>query len=183
MKKIFVLILFTIIFTFGLFGCTLPNLSVPNLPDPNTNLEFWIAENVDNVNFSNYQMKFRIMGGGRVYYGTGYVPTLDENGHKVDPEHCVFYTLTFYPDYSDEQIHITMIEITDPVIEFYGLSLNSPKKEIRKTMGDKLGFAIEESSDDTLIARKGKYTFSFSSRYICISVDVTNVTGIIFSDV
>ena len=67
MKK--VLIIFLMILTFGLYGC-----SKNELPDPNTNLEFWITENVDDVDWSNYQMKYGMMG-GNMYYGTGYVPT------------------------------------------------------------------------------------------------------------
>ena len=55
MKK--VLIIFLMILTFGLYGC-----SKNELPDPNTNLEFWITENVDDVDWSNYQMKYGMMG-------------------------------------------------------------------------------------------------------------------------
>ena len=40
-------------------------------------------------------------------------------------KHCVIYTVTSYPDYSDYAQHITHIYITDPAIEFYGLSRNS----------------------------------------------------------
>jgi len=82
------------------------------LSELNTNLEFWIAENVDDVDFLNYQMKYGMMG-GKMYYGTGYVPTLDEYNQQVDPEQCVIYTVTSYPDYVNKTQHITRIEITD----------------------------------------------------------------------
>ena len=61
----------------SLVGCS-PN----KLAKPETNLEFWIAENVDDVDFSKYQEKYRygFMGSGRQYYGTGYTPATDENG-------------------------------------------------------------------------------------------------------
>ena len=95
-----------------------------NLSQPITNLEFWIAENVDDVDFSKYQIKYGMMGGTE-YYGTGYVPTVDEYGQQVDPEHCVIYTVTSYPDYANKEQHITHIYITDPQIEFYGITLNS----------------------------------------------------------
>ena len=71
------------------------------------------------------------MFGGNMYYGTGYVPTLDENEQQVDPEHCVIYTVTSYPDYMNKAQHITRIEITDPEIELYGLSINSSKEDIK----------------------------------------------------
>ena len=49
------------------------------LPELNTNLEFWIAESVDSVDFSKLQEKYGMLG-CREYYGTGYVPTIDEEG-------------------------------------------------------------------------------------------------------
>ena len=73
-----------------------PNDDINDLSQPLTNLEFWIAQNVDNVDWSKYQEKYGIMG-GREFYGTGYAPTLDEWGQQVDPEHCVIYTVTSYP--------------------------------------------------------------------------------------
>ena len=79
---------------------------------PVTNLEFWIGENVDEVDFSGFQEKYGLFG-GREYYGTDYVPTFDEDGMTIDPEHCVIYTVTSYPDYSSNEQHITGITITD----------------------------------------------------------------------
>ena len=171
MKKL--LLFFLMILTLGLFGC-----SKNQLLEPNTNLEFWIAENVDDVDFSNYQMKYGMFG-GNMYYGTEYVPTLDEYNQQVDPEQCVIYTVTSYPDYINKAQHITRIEITDPSIEFYGLSLSSTNEEIMETMGN-MEFVFQELGGDTLVAKKGKYTFSFSPEIITIRVNVTNRTGIIF---
>ncbi|MBQ8413718.1 MAG: hypothetical protein IJX58_00540 [Clostridia bacterium] len=85
MKKIATLLL-CIVVLLTLVGC-----SSKKLEKPETNLEFWIGENVDDVDFSNYQMKYGMFG-GNMYYGTGYVPTLDENEQQVDPEHCVIVT-------------------------------------------------------------------------------------------
>ena len=62
------------------------------VPRPDTNLEFWICDNVETVDFSDYQEKFGLMG-GREYYGSGYIPTTNENGEQIDPEHCVIYTV------------------------------------------------------------------------------------------
>ena len=59
---------------------------------PVTNLEFWIRDKVNETSFSGYQEKGGLFG-GREFYGTGYVPTLDGN-RQVDPEHCVIYTVT-----------------------------------------------------------------------------------------
>ena len=106
--------------------------------------------------------------------------TLDENGQQVDPEHCVLFTVTSYPDYSSKSQHITYISITDPKIEVYGLTINSTQKEIRYQMEEKSGYTIEELGGNTLVARKGDYTFSFSPNEITLRVNVTNKQGIIF---
>ena len=44
-----------------------------------SSLEFWLTENVDDVDFSKYQRRYGLYGGWE-YYGTGYVPTESENG-------------------------------------------------------------------------------------------------------
>ena len=173
MKKIVTLLLCIVVLLI-LVGC-----SSNKLEKPETNLEFWIGENVDDVDFSNYQMKYGMFG-GNMYYGTGYVPTLDENEQQVDPEHCVIYTVTSYPDYMNKAQHITGIEITDPEIEFYGLSINSSKEDIKNVMEEQ-GFTVIEG-EYGITAEKGKFTFDFNKRYNCITirVEVTNRFGILF---
>lgn len=145
---------------------------------PATNLEFWIAENVDTVDFSKLQEKYGMFG-GREYYGTGYVPTVDENGQQVDPEHCVIYTVTSYPDYSDKEQHITGIYITDPNVEFYGITLQSSIQEFMALIKQQ-GFDITEHSDSFVKAKMGKIWVTFTAECIRIGVEVTNNQGIIF---
>ncbi len=147
------------------------------LSRPETNLEFWIAENVKNVDFSQYQEKYGLMG-GREYYGSGYVPLMNEYGEQTDPKHCVIYTVTAYPDYFSNQSHVTRIWITDPSIEVYGLTLDSTLEEIEHTMKSK-GFRIKYTAGG-LVARKGKFSLDFSEKYIHIKVKVTNVFGVQF---
>ena len=173
MKKITILLLCVIVLI-TIVGC-----SSNKLEKPQTNLEFWIAENVDDVDFSSYQMKYGMFG-GNMYYGTGYVPTLDENEQQVDPEHCVIYTVTSYPDYMNKAQHITRIEITDPEIELYGLSINSSKEDIRNVMEEQ-GFTVIEA-EYGITAEKGKFTFVFNKRSnsIAIRVEVTNCLDIVF---
>ena len=177
MKKLLVLVLVVVALLCCLVGCNQDDIN--DLSEPPSNLEFWIAENVDDVDFSKYQIKYGMMGGTE-YYGTGYVPTIDEEGQQVDPEHCVLFTVTSYPDYSSKSQHITYISITDPSIEVYGLTINSSQEDIRYQLEVKNGFSIEELGGNTLVARKGDYTFSFSPTEITIRVKVTNKQGIIF---
>ncbi len=140
-------------------------------------LEFWIAENVDDFDFSGHQQKYGIMG-GREYYGIGYVPTIDENGQQVDPEHCVIYTVTNYPDYSNNSRHVTRIEITDPDVRVYGLSISSTAEEIKSVMTAE-GFTVTESGT-ALRAEKDNFRFTFSRDAITIYAEVTNHFGIVY---
>ena len=139
---------------------------------PVTNLEFWIGDNVDDVDFSGYEIKPGLFG-GREYYGTGYVPTITGKGKQTDPEHCVIYTITAYPDYSSNKSHITGITITDPAIEFYGISLNSSHKEF-ETLMKKQGFKITNTGVSNHTAEKGKYSVIFTKECIRIRVKVSN---------
>ncbi len=148
-----------------------------HLNEPDHNLEFWIAEDVNDFDFSGYQQRYGIMG-GREYYGTGYVPTLDEDGQQVDPEHCVVYTVTNYPDYSNNSLHITRITITDPAVTVYGLSLSSSVEEIKNTMTAE-GFTVTESGT-SIRAEKDNFRFTFSNDAITINAEVTNRFGIVY---
>lgn len=185
MKKILALFLVLILIV-SLSACDneqLPNNNNQqtqnnNLSQPVTNLEFWIAENVDDVDFSKYQIKNGRMG-GTDYYGTGYVPTVDEYGQQVDPEHCVIYTVTSYPDYANKEQHITHIYITDPKIEFYGITLNSSFEDFEYYIQNQ-GFEITHSNENSRTAEKGKYSVTITKEWIRIRVEVENKDGIEF---
>jgi hypothetical protein len=168
MKKFIILIISAILL---LSSCTSHPI------EPEHDLEFWITQNVDDFDFSSHQPKYGIMGGWE-YYGTGYVPTLDENGQQVDPEHCVIYTVTNYPDYSSNSLCVTRITITDPAVKVYGLSMTSTPEEIRSNM-TAAGFTVTESGT-ALKAEKDNLRFTFSMDAIIVSAEVTNRLGIVF---
>ena len=168
MKKFIILLISAILL---LSSCTSHPI------EPEHDLEFWITQDVDDFDFSSYQPKYGIMGGWE-YYGTGYVPTLDENGQQVDPEHCVIYTVTNYPDYSSNSLCITRITITDPAVKVYGLSMTSTHEDIRSTMTAE-GFTVTESGT-ALKAEKDNLLFTFSNDSITVSAEVTNLFGIIY---
>lgn len=148
------------------------------LPWPVTTLEFWISENVDSVDFSEYQEKSGMLG-GHEYYGKGYAPTVDEYGQQVDPEHCVRYTVTSYPDYSDKEQHVTGIYITDPQISFYGISLDTSFEDFERLIKNQ-GFEITDSNENYRTASKGKYSITITKEHIVIRVHVENRYGIVF---
>jgi len=168
MKKFIILLISVILL---LPSCT------PRTIEPEHDLEFWITQDVNDFDFSSYQPKYGIMGGWE-YYGTGYVPTLGEDGQQIDPEHCVIYTVTNYPDYSSNSLCITRITVTDPAVTLYGLSLSSTADEIRSVMESE-GFTVTESGT-AIKAEKDNLRFTFSKDSITVSAEVTNHFGIIY---
>ena len=136
MKKVLVL-LTALVYLFSLIGCY---VRIPE--NPETDLEFWIQENMDGFDFSGMRERYGIMG-GREYYGSGYFPTVNENGEQIDPDECVIYTITSYPDYSDNEQHITRITITDPAVNIYGLCAASSLEEF-DALFESLDYEIEE---------------------------------------
>lgn len=173
MKKILTFLLFFCV-CFGMTSCSQSKLERPT----DTNLEFWIAENVDEVNFSKYQIKYGMFGGA-AYYGLNYSPTLNENGEQVDPVYCVIYTVTAYPDYCNREKHVTSISITDPSVNVYGLTVESSLEEFDSVMGDK-GFTIDKVNENYHRAVRGKFVFSMSEGELLLSVKVSNRFGIEF---
>ena len=170
--KRFILIFLAVILCLPAFSSCGKRLS-----EPEHDLEFWIGENVDGFDFSEYQPKYGIMGGFE-YYGRGYVPTLAEDGWQIDPEHCVIYTLTNYPDYSSYSLCVTRIEITDPAVRVYGLSLSSTVDDIRSTMASE-GFTVT-GTDASIKAEKDNFRFIFTKDSIRITAEVTNHFGIVY---
>ena len=164
----------TIFLTFILFGCG-KNI----IERPETNLEFWICDNADNIDFSGYQERYGLWG-GREYYGSGYAPSLDENGQQIDPEKCVIYTVTSYPDYSSKTHHITNIAITDPEVNVYGLTVNSSEDEIKTSMLNNGFKLVNEGFPQVKSFRKGDVFIRFTNSFIQITVEVSNKHGIVF---
>lgn len=148
-----------------------------DVPSPETNLEFWICDNVDGFDFSEYQPRFGLMG-GQEYYGKGYVPTIDENGMQIDPAHCVIYTVTAYPDYASGKSHITRITITDPAIHIWGLTVDASSTDIMTVM-EQNGFR-HSTTDFGLTYTRGDISIRFSKGCITVSAEVTNIFGIQF---
>ena len=170
--KRFILIFLAVILCLPAFSSCGKRLS-----EPEHDLEFWIGENVDGFDFSGHEAKYGIMGGFE-YYGRGYAPTIDEDGWQINPEHCVIYTLTNYPDYSSNSLCVTRIEITDPAVRVYGLSLSSTVDDIRSTMTSE-GFTVT-GTDASIKAEKDNFRFIFAKDSIRITAEVTNHFGIIY---
>ena len=146
------------------------------LPNPHTYLEFWIVERVKKGDFKDCSPKYGMFGGDQ-YYGSEYIPEITEGNMQIDPEYCVIYTVTAYPDYMFNNRFVTGIYITDPKIEIYGLTINSSKVDIIKTLKKK-GFIIKEGNG--VIAKRGKFTINFYDNSISIRAEKSNIMGIQF---
>lgn len=179
MKK-FLLCIFAIL-SITLCVCAGCSGRIPEKP-ADTSLEFWIAEDVSSVDFSDYYARAGVFGAYE-YYGKGYSPAeILEGNLDILPQHYVLYTVGGYPDTSDDWNYITRIQITDPEVQVYGMTCDTRLDEFDKTM-QKLGYKISENSAGTLhTATMGKVSLSLFSNgeqnSMSISVKVTNRRGI-----
>lgn len=165
---------------------------LPEKPD-DADLEFWIAEDVSNVDFSEY---YEIIGwfGAREFYGKGYAPAaVNEDNFAIDPRHYVKYLVTAYPDYSDGGQYVTRIEITDPSVTVYGINCESAFDEFDEAM-EKHGYEVTHSADVTATGNAkltlhtadlgGKAWINLiensSERKLVIGVEVSNKNNIVY---
>mgnify|MGYP003300951941 CR=1 FL=1 len=168
MKKLLVLSL--ILCLLCLTSCTVPS------KDPNTNLEFWITENVADYDFSSYI--YIPSFGGCSYVNSKYKVVYDENNIPTFPEYYVEYSVGAYPDYSSALNYITHITIQDPEIHVYGITINTSIEEAASILKNN-GYKVELNDSNTyLSAEYGKCTITKGQYSIDIRVDVTNKFGI-----
>ena len=181
MKKTICLLIAILLFVIitGCGGNADAETGSSDAPNTEKSLEFQICENVDDVDFSKYVQRYGLVG-GREYYGTGYYPTMDENGQQIDPEKCVIYTVTSYPDYADNTRCITGITITDPDVTVYGLSIDSPEETIKSVMKSNGFELVDTGSQYSVSFGKDDVTFVFSEGRISIIAKVTNKNNIVF---
>ncbi len=147
-------------------------------PKPaDTALEFWITQDMKNVDLSSHE---EIEGwiGAREYYGKGY---------GSDSEYHVKYLITAYPDYADGGAYVTEITVTDPAVSVYGLTVTSSAEEFKEVFGG-MDFALtEEQRGAQLVHTAKKHGISFSLYTakdtqslpaLVITADVTNKENI-----
>lgn len=172
MKKIISMFILSMVFI--LMGCTNGNyLEKPE----NTNLSFWITDRVEKGALEN--CTFLPGGFGcNIYLDERYESITDEEGWRMAPLIHVTYTFSGYPDSSNEYA-VTHIQITDPAICVYGLTMTSSEEEIASVM---LGEHFKENVSDTgqKYYQKKNITFQFSNLSIRINASTTNKKGIVY---
>lgn len=178
--------LLVLLLCLGLTGCgsTAPageaeTPYVPPRPEDGA-LEFWIADSVDGVDWSGHDPVPGWFGAWE-YLGKGYHTVKDEAGRMdVRPDIYVTYVITRYPDYSSPGSAVTQIEITDPAVTLYGLTVNSPLEAWDAVMRE-MGYEITSSANGVAHwAEKDGFHFAYGGGIIRIRADVANEQGIIF---
>lgn len=168
MKKILKIIV-PLIALIGLSSCDLFTYYLPKPDD--TNLELWITEKITSDKLENLTL-VPGMFGGDVYLGSAY--SIKEDGMLSPlPQIYVAYHITGYPDTTSQDKAVTRIEITDPEITFYGITLNSETKQIETAMKNEK-FDVSYNEQGYLNASKKSVNFVFYKNSIRITATVTN---------
>ena len=152
-----------------------------------TTLEFWITENVKDQDWTGHDEIYGWMG-AREFLGSAYKKNADADGSDQHPEHYVSYVITAWPDYADGGQFVTRIDITDPNVSVYGLTVSSSIEEYDAVFR-KMGYVIsvEERGVNTVFtATRAGITFELCIRpdgltpSLAIKAEVTNREGIVF---
>ena len=163
-------------------GCSRNNGSGGSLylsKPKDTNLEFWITQRVTTKDMLDKGCTILPGYMGGVEYLDSRYTADTSSGIPTAPETHVTYLVTGYPDTLDKSA-ITQIEITDPIITVYGLTLNSTDQEITQKAARIANSITYESVDDEhkITFTIKQCSFSFMSDKILISVPVTNNSGV-----
>lgn len=147
-------------------------------PKPeDTTLEFWICDDGAQVNWSDHDEITGWMGAWE-FLGKDY--HVGAQGER--PPMCVSYLLTAWPDYADGGRYITTIEITDPAVSVYGLTVESKPVEFEQVMTS-MGYKVESVDDNLQRATRDGFTFSLyrgNTSEFRITAEVSNREGIVF---
>lgn len=142
-----------------------------------TALEFWICDDGSLVDWSGYEEITGWMG-AQEFLGKDY----HMNGRGERPHLRMSYILTAWPDYADGGRYVTAIEITDPAVSVYGLTVGSSPEEFEQVMMS-MGYEVEALDDGFQRAVRDGFTFSIyrgGTPELRISAEVTNREGIVF---
>lgn len=186
-KRILLMLIIAVQFCFT--SCSPP----PAAPDKNaygeTTLEFWITEDVKDVDWSAHDEIYGWMG-AREFLGSDYKKIAAEDGAQTKPEHHVSYIITAYPDYADGGQFVTTITITDPAVKVYGLTVHSSFGEFDGVF-ETLGYDLSDGDGAIPARRATKDGITFllqrptEDNLDCvptlkIRAEVSNKSGIVF---
>ena len=166
----------------SLLLCACVNTEPSNISDfvmpHDTDLEFWITQRVSLEEMTAKGCTYLPGWMGADEYLDSRYEADNSGSMAIAPDIHVTYLVTGYPDTLDDPA-ITRIEITDPSIKVYGLSMGSTEDEIRNKMNGIADAFVNDAEDEdrfTFVVRN--CSFVFASESIMISVPVTNNSGV-----
>ncbi len=172
---VLLVVLIVMIWTVMFFTKSEQPYSPPKPED--TNLEFWICDDVSLVDWNGHDEITGWMGAWE-FLGKDY--RRSKTGGR--PYVRVSYILTAWPDYADGGQYVTTIEITDPAVSVYGLTVESEPAEFERVM-ESMGYKVETVDDNFQRAVRDRFTFSLyrdDTPEFIISAEVSNREGIVF---
>lgn len=142
-----------------------------------TALEFWICDDVSSIDWSGHDEITGWMG-AQEFLGKDY--HMSTQGER--PNVRVSYLLTAWPDYADGGQYVTTIEITDPAVSVYGLTVESEPTEFERVMMS-MEYKVELADNSIQRAVRDGFTFTIyrgdTPKFI-ISAEISNREGICF---
>ena len=176
MKRVFLLFLAAIISVFVFCGCEkekdVYEEDVYIDRPEGTNVEYWITEpfpgDTDNLS-EDHVILYNPFYGSIGFFGKGYKPVLDKDCCQVleYPEHYVYFGFGDYPVFPYDDICITYVEIADPGVTVYGLTINCTVSELEKLLAED-GFEITNKSESALEAERGRVSVEFTRGKVLI---------------
>ena len=176
MKKIIALtlLLCTLVLMFSSCGDLKRFINYEKIERPeNTNLEYWLLDTIDTDSLTKIEESTHYFTGS--FLSSKYQAKLDGNGQLVSPDEAVVYHVSKYP-YTDADWgsqRVARIDITDPTVYVWGVTINSTREEIIAAM-EQAGYEIyidEQYSSITFRLPKEngpEINFNFHSKSIYI---------------
>ena len=161
------------LFPFLLTGCVNSNNTYLQKPE-DTNLDYWITQYVSSQTMSEDGCTFLPGWFGASEFLDKRYEVVEEDGRVVVPDVHVTYLLSGYPDVLDSYA-VTRIQITDPEIYVYGLTINSSVEEIANRMK-----TVPGAKGSGRAYKIKKASFGFNEGNIYISVPSTNKNKVVF---
>lgn len=149
MKKLAALL---IVICVALCACVHEPATFPDKPQ-DSKLEFWIGQDVTDVDFSEYE---RVIGvtGDIMYLGKDYNSSINPT-----PQYYVMYVIKLHNRASwDDGAYVSEIWITDPNVTLYGINCHSTFAQFVKAMKAN-DYVIERRDDnrkDVRLAKRDK---------------------------
>ena len=146
MKKTRIIALLLLVCTVMLMftSCTSDKIEKPE----DTNLDYWL---LDSSNMSDCTPIYCGDPYAERFLANGYEAVVDEKGNLIAPDEAVVYCVEMYPyrDLNHGTKRISKIEITDPSIFVWGLTINSTREEIIETL-EKVGYVIYQDTEKNI---------------------------------